>query len=289
MSLVQLIKIVILAVVQGLAELLPVSSSAHVIAAEKFMHIDPSTPQAALLLVMLHTGTMFAVIVYFWKTWKRSFFSGTDRLIEFGMPIIIGTVVTGVVALVLKHVIEHIIRHNNPNIPKAEVEELFKHLELLAAALAAAGLLILYAGLRANRRSGRHSITLVDSLIIGAVQGLALPFRGFSRSGSTISVGILRGVEKVRAEEYSFALAVVLTPAVIWFEAGRFIHREPGQTPVSAHDFTPCLIGMVCSFAAGLLALRILSRLLERGQWWVFGVYCLFAAGGLYAMYMAGY
>jgi undecaprenyl-diphosphatase len=289
MNLVQLIQIVILAVIQGLAELLPVSSSAHVIAAEKLMHIDPSTPQAALLLVMLHTGTMFAVIVYFWKVWKRAFFSGTDRLIEFALPIIIGTVATGVVALVLMKGIEHVIRHNNPGIAKAEVEELFKHLELLAGALAAAGVLILYAGFRARRRSGRHTINLVDSLIIGAVQGLAIPFRGFSRSGSTISVGLLRGIEKVHVEEYSFALAVVLTPFAVLWEARRLIQHQPGDVPVGVHDFVPSLIGMVFSFAAGLLALRILSRVLERGQWWMFGVYCLVAAGGIFGMYMAGY
>ena len=62
------LQVIILAVVQGLAELLPVSSSAHVVVAEKLMGLDPSSPQMTLLLVMLHTGTMFAVIAYFWKT-----------------------------------------------------------------------------------------------------------------------------------------------------------------------------------------------------------------------------
>jgi undecaprenyl-diphosphatase len=62
-----LLQVVILAIVQGLAELLPVSSSAHVVVSEKLMGLDPSSPQMTLLLVMLHTGTMFAVIFYFWK------------------------------------------------------------------------------------------------------------------------------------------------------------------------------------------------------------------------------
>ena len=65
--------VIILAIVQGLAELLPVSSSAHVVVAEKLMGLDPSSPQMTLLLVMLHTGTMFAVIVYFWNQWKRTY------------------------------------------------------------------------------------------------------------------------------------------------------------------------------------------------------------------------
>jgi undecaprenyl-diphosphatase len=69
-----LLQVILLAVVQGLAELLPVSSSAHVVVAEKLMGLDPSSPQMTLLLVMLHTGTMFAVIAYFWKTWKNAYF-----------------------------------------------------------------------------------------------------------------------------------------------------------------------------------------------------------------------
>ena len=67
-------QIAILAIVQGAAELLPVSSSAHVIVAEKFLGLDPTTPEMTLLLVMLHTGTMFAVLTYFWGAWKRHFF-----------------------------------------------------------------------------------------------------------------------------------------------------------------------------------------------------------------------
>ena len=65
-----LLQIVILSIIQGLAELLPVSSSAHVIAVAKLMQINPTTPQFTLLLVLLHTGTMFAVIVYFWRAWS---------------------------------------------------------------------------------------------------------------------------------------------------------------------------------------------------------------------------
>ena len=71
-------KVIVLAIVQGLAELLPVSSSAHVVVAEKLMGMNPSSPQMTLLLVMLHTGTMFAVIAYFWKTWKEIYFSSGE-------------------------------------------------------------------------------------------------------------------------------------------------------------------------------------------------------------------
>lgn len=286
-----LIQIVILAVIQGLAELLPVSSSAHVIAGAKLMGIDPSSPQFTLLLVLLHTGTMFAVIVYFWKAWKAAFFSSKEQFMQFAKLVIIATVVTGIIGLGLKVVIEAYLKHQHPGIGKAEIEELFKHLELLAASLAAAGVLILYAGLRSQRQEGREQITANDALAIGAIQGLCLPFRGFSRSGATISVGLLRGVAKVRLEEYSFALAVVLTPAVVGWEGWRLIrHRgQAGGAPVGGHDFLPGLIGMVFSFLGGLVALKLLSGLLERGKWWVFGIYCLIAAAGVFGLYMAGY
>ena len=77
-----LLQILILAIVQGAAELLPVSSSAHVIVAEKLMGLDPTAPQMTLLLVMLHTGTMFAVIAYFWNQWKKTYFSSGDACSE---------------------------------------------------------------------------------------------------------------------------------------------------------------------------------------------------------------
>ncbi len=283
------LQIVILAVIQGLAELLPVSSSAHVIAAAKLMRLDPSAPSFTLLLVMLHTGTMFAVIVYFWNSWKKAFFSSRESFRQFAVRVVVATIVTGVIALGLKGGIEHYLRHRHPEMDKAEIEDLFKHMELLAAALAAAGVLILFSGMRARKTGGRTDITSGDSVAIGAIQGLCLPFRGFSRSGATISIGLLRGIAKQRIEEYSFALAVVLTPAVVLWEAKRLVQHQGGSAHIDFHDFSPSLIGMVFSFLAGLVALKVLSRLLEKGQWWIFGVYCLAAAAGIYVMYLKGY
>lgn len=77
-----LLHILALATVQGLGELLPVSSSAHVIVAEQLLGLDPSSPQMTFLLVMLHTGTMFAVIAYFWRAWRERFFSSRTTLRE---------------------------------------------------------------------------------------------------------------------------------------------------------------------------------------------------------------
>src|ERR1700758_5572613 len=96
-----LLKVIVLAVVQGAAELLPVSSSAHVIVAEKLMGLDPTAPQMTLLLVMLHTGTMFAVIAYFWKSWRDSYFSSLAAFRANALLVVIATALTGAVGLVL--------------------------------------------------------------------------------------------------------------------------------------------------------------------------------------------
>src|ERR1700722_5102464 len=98
-------QILILALIQGACELLPVSSSAHVIAAEKLMRLDPSSPEMTFLLIMLHTGTMGAVIVYFWKAWQKSFFSGAAVLKAVVVRVVAATVATLVVYSVLKKII----------------------------------------------------------------------------------------------------------------------------------------------------------------------------------------
>jgi undecaprenyl-diphosphatase len=120
----------------------------------------------------------------------------------------------------------------------AEVELLFSQLPLIAAALFAVGLLVIYAGIRDERRRGTKEIDLPGAGWIGIVQGLCLPFRGFSRSGATISTGLLLGIEKRRLEEFSFALAVVLTPIIIAKELMRLLKAQPEITQ-SSH-FSSC-------------------------------------------------
>src|SRR5271170_1016808 len=103
------LQILILGLVQGAAELLPVSSSAHVIVAEKLMGLDPSSPELTFLLVMLHTGTMFAVIVYFWNAWKESYFSSYDRLRSALSSVVVASIVTFILGYGLKEMIEKVI------------------------------------------------------------------------------------------------------------------------------------------------------------------------------------
>jgi undecaprenyl-diphosphatase len=281
--------ILILAIVQGAAELLPVSSSAHVIVAEKLLGLDPVSPEMTLLLVMLHTGTMFAVIAYFWREWKESYFSSREAFRGTVIRVAIAMVATGAVGFALKFLIERFLLRN---VPHAEVELLFGNLALIATALAAAGFLILYAGLRAKPSAGSSDPSYRESAWIGLVQGLCLPFRGFSRSGATISTALILGVDRKKAEEFSFALAVVLTPPVIVREIHRLL-KAKGAMPEHAAEvarlFYPGLLGALFSFLAGLLALRFLSRVLSGGKWHFFGVYCLCASAAVFILHLFGH
>jgi len=311
-------KVLILAIVQGLAELLPVSSSAHVVVAEKLLHLDPSAPQMTLLLVMLHTGTMFAVIVYFWTQWKRAYFATSDAFKRFAIRAIWATVLTAVIGYPIIKVIEHHL--NGPStetvggadgkyveacvVGHKDVEDIFSRLDFVAPALFAAGLLILWAGMkernaettparaydRAASRSG-DNVTFPQAGWMGAVQGLCLPFRGFSRSGATISAGLLANASRERAERFSFALAVILTPPAILRELNRLLRAAQcdGNT-LDLHSSTmAALLGMVFSFCAGLAALRWLSSWLESGRWYLFGIYCVVASCFVFYLHHIGY
>lgn len=288
-----LLHILILAIVQGLAELLPVSSSAHVVVIEKLLGLDPSSPPMTLLLVMLHTGTMFAVIVYFWRHWRDTYFQSIVSLKKFVGFVVLATALTGLIG---EAIIKAIEKTFLGRFPHAQVEDLFSHLELVAPALALVGILILVAGFVEKRKSAAGLTKTTDlstreAGIIGAVQGLSLPFRGFSRSGATISAGMHLGMAKSSAEMFSFALAVALTPVVVVArELMRVVHdgHTNGTAAVAAAAF-PSLLGAVFAFLAGLIALKWLSRWLEAGRWYLFGIYCLIAAVGVGYLHKLGY
>ncbi|MGA7156920.1 MAG: undecaprenyl-diphosphate phosphatase [Acidobacteriaceae bacterium] len=302
-----LLKVLILAVVQGLAELLPVSSSAHVVVAEKLMGMDPSSPEMTLVLVMLHTGTMFSVIVYFWSQWRQAYFTTAHAMNRFLVRAAWATVLTGVVGYPIIEIIEHTAFKGHS---KGEIEMLFSRLDLVAPALIAAGILILIAGLRERsvvdpkktaRPEYERSIVLAGDNVtfsqagwMGAVQGLCLPFRGFSRSGATISTGLLTGASRMRAERFSFALAVILTPLAIAREAWRLEKASHAAAamgqPLDLHaGVLAALLGMLFSFFAGLAALKWLSSWLEHGRWYLFGIYCLVAGCAVFYLHHLGY
>lgn len=293
-----LLHVIILAIIQGMAELLPVSSSAHVVVAEKLMGMDPTAPAMTLLLVMLHTGTMFAVIAYFWNQWRKTYFRDGQTFKTIVLQLFVANFATAVIGYGLIEGIEKLVLHGK----HAQVEQLFGRLDLIAPALAAVGILILIAGLRHSREQasgerqredrgyGSTGLNMNQAGWIGAIQGLCLPFRGFSRSGATISTGMLLGVAKVRAEEFSFALAVILTPPAIAREVWRLAKAQHlAGTASIASAMMPSLLGALFAFLAGLLALKWLSQWLESGRWYWFGIYCLISAVVVGYLHHIGY
>jgi undecaprenyl-diphosphatase len=285
----------LLALIQGAAELLPVSSSAHVILAQKLMGRNPSDPRETFLLVMLHTGTMVAVLVYFWPRWRRRLWPsapGEAKMSPWRFLLLVAaaTAATAVVGLGLQFLIERVVLERMLGTPEGEVEQLFGNLWLVGTALFAGGLVILAAGL-VEKRAKSPVLAWPAAVVIGLVQGLCLPFRGFSRSGATISVGLFCGTSRALAEDFSFALAVVLTPAVIGRSVWRLwkdpkVHDNPAQLLTAV---CPGLMGMVLSAVAGYLALFLLSAALEKGRWTFFGWYCLAASLVVFAAARAGF
>ena len=257
-----------------------------------------------LILVMLHTGTMFAVIVYFWAQWRLCYFTTANALKRFLIRAGWATLLTALIGYPLQKFIAHVAF---PGAPKAQIEDLFSRLDIVAPALLAVGLLIILSSLRERHEPEEQrpsfagstplfgdTVTFSQAGWMGAVQGLCLPFRGFSRSGATISVGLLTNTTRQRAERFSFALAVIITPIVVLREVIRLQHASQAATlagaPLDLHaSMIAALLGMVFSFIAGLAALRWLSSWLEHGRWWLFGVYCIVASGVMFYLHHIGY
>jgi undecaprenyl-diphosphatase len=204
--------------------------------------------------------------------------SGVVSRFHFIKMVVLATACTGVLGLALLGLIEEVFLKRILGHTESRLEDLFKNLPLIAASLFAVGLLIIAAGLR-RPETETKPLTTRAAVWIGLVQGLCLPFRGFSRSGATISMGLFCGVARPLAEDFSFALAVVITPPVIGRSVYHLMKANTGEGSVGLVSLLlPGLVGMVFSFLAGLAALRFLSVVLERGRWKYFGFYCIAAA-----------
>jgi undecaprenyl-diphosphatase len=281
------LQIAVLACIQGAAEMLPISSSAHVILAEHFMGLDPSAPELTFLLVMLHTGTMGAVLCYFWRRWQRLLFPpehgvpGNACAWHFAKMVAVATAATLALGLGLLFFVEKVVLGRLLGHSAGEIEHLFKNLPLIAVSLFAVGLIIIAAGAR-DKEAGSVALSTRSASWIGLVQGLALPLRGFSRSGATISAGLFCGLSRAGAEDFSFALAVVLTPPVIVRELYRLLRATEWRQQMDLVNLLlPGVAGMALSFLTGLVALRFLSVALEKGRWKYFGYYCIAASLGV--------
>ncbi|MGH3327145.1 MAG: undecaprenyl-diphosphate phosphatase [Streptomycetales bacterium] len=247
---------VVLGVVQGLTEFLPISSSGHLrIVPALFGWPDPG----AAFTAVIQLGTMTAVLIYFRHdivrivgTWTRSLWRPELRGeldARLGWYIGLGTIPIGVFGIVFQHQIETVARD----------------LRIIGATLIVLGLILLLADRTGRRRRMLSNLSLRDGLLIGAAQALAL-IPGVSRSGSTITAGLLLGFTREAAARYSFLLSI---PAVVLsglFQLGDI--GKDGQVAV-----VPTAIATLLSFLSGYASIAWLLRFLTSHSTAVFVVY----------------
>jgi len=245
----------ILGIVQGLTEFLPISSTAHLILIPWFFHwtgeLDSLTFDVAL-----HAGTLLALVICFWKDWielirrKRKLF----------LLIMIASVPAGIAGVLLNDLAEHTLR--NPYV--------------IASTLIVFGCVMLIAE-KLNRDRSFEKITPGDALTIGIAQAIAI-IPGVSRSGITISAGLFRGIGREPAARFSFLLSTpIITGATL-------LHVRKLLTAQENHDTSLFLIGFIASAITGFAAIRFLMSFFRKHPMNAFAYYRF----GLAAVILAG-
>ncbi len=263
---------VFLGVVQGVTEFLPISSTAHLRLVPAFFGWED--PGAAFTAVT-QFGTLAAVLIFFrndlWRValaWLRSLRDPSMRSdpdARMGWYILLGTLPIGICGLIFKDVIEGAARG----------------LPVVATTLIVLGLVLLYAERSGRRDRGLESLTLRDGLLIGAAQAMAL-IPGVSRSGSTLTAGLLLGLERAAAARYSFLLSV---PAVVL--AGLFELRHIGDAGGGPGP-VPTAIATLMAFVSGYASIAFLLRFLANHSTMVFIVYRVALGLLVFALLSAG-
>ncbi len=245
---VSFIETVILGVLQGLTEWLPVSSSGHLALAKEFFGWQPPV----IFYVLLHLGTLVVVAAFFRKDIvkvlaalaRRDFSSEWGRL---GVCVVVGSVPTAIIGYVFEGLFE----------------SFFENLLVVGVALLATGFLLFFS----ERREGDKALSYLDSLLIGIAQGIAI-IPGVSRSGATISTGLLRRMKREIVFRFSFLLSI---PAVLGATVA-----ESGDLGllVGELDVAAVAVGVVASMIVGYLSLKILQRIIIEQRFHWFAFYC---------------
>jgi undecaprenyl-diphosphatase len=252
-------QITLLALIQGLTEFLPISSSGHLILSP---YLFGYTDQGLAFDVAVHFGTLFAVVTYFRRdivsialAWLGSLGRRQQVTHEalLGWGIIIGTLPVVLAGLLLKGFVESELRAP----------------WVIAASTIAFGLLLGWVDLRARRERPLARLTLKDALLIGCCQAIAL-IPGTSRSGITMTAGLMLGLTREAASRFSFLLAI---PAVL---ASTLLVSRDLVVAQAAVDWGALLMGVVLSALAAFAAIHYFLRFIERIGMWPFVVYRLF-------------
>ena len=260
---------ILLGILQGLTEFLPVSSSGHLVLAQQFLGLKEPL---VFFDVMLHVGTLAAVLmVYrdaigrlvigglsalrdrqFWRHPSTSFNNSPD--LKFIWLILLGSIPTGVIAVVFK----------------SELESFFEEVRIVSIMLILTGVILQLPRLRRENadtpENSTQSLKTWHAPLIGIAQGCAIT-PGISRSGTTISLGLFLGIPAKTAAEYSFLLSI---PAILGAVVLKV--RDLGDTAIAIHIVGG---GMLAAFIVGYIALRFLLVVLNRGKFSVFSYYCI--------------
>lgn len=249
---------VLLGLLQGLTEFLPVSSSGHLVLAQSLI---PGFEQPGVLFdTLLHGGTLLAVVVYFRRDVQAILASllpgGDPSRRRMALLLAAATVPTGLIGVVFK----------------APLEALFHAPRSAAAMLLVTGALLWASEVLARPRMGLEGLGYGRALAVGTAQGLAI-VPGISRSGATIAAGTLLGIRGEDAARFSFLLSV---PAIL----GAVVLQLPHVDSLEPARLGTYVAGVVAAFAAGLWAIRFLLTAIRRGRFRWFAVYCWLLGAG---------
>ena len=258
---------IILGIIQGLTEFLPVSSSGHLVLAQEFLQLKSS--QNITFEVFLHLGTLFAVLLYYRKMlWEMtvSVFSFKDpdpkhrgnRLLVFYL--IVATLATGVIYLALG----------------SYFEAIFQQPLIVAFMLLITGALVFASDYMKEGKIRITSMGWPRAAFIGLMQGIAI-IPGISRSGSTISASLFAGIRREDAASFSFLLSIIAILAANLKEFKALQSLTPQL-------FFVYLVGMLCAFISGYLVISLMIKLIQKSKLKYFAYYCW--AAGLLSIFL---
>ena len=258
-----LIQAVILGVLQGATEFLPISSSAHLVLVPWLLGWDAP---GLLFDTMVHWGTLAAVLLYFWRDLLRLIVAGLRALGRRSLAdpdarIAWGIVLGTIPAVVVGGLFEGLF------------EALFLNPRAVSAFLLITALLLVFAERVGRQRRSLPDLSLVDAALIGLGQAIAIA-PGISRSGATIAAGLARGLRREAAARFSFLLSI---PAIVGAGGLQLVKAASGE----GNGVAPLalLFGFAAAAIAGYGCIRFLLRYLQRGSLYGFAIYC--AAAGL--------
>ncbi|MBQ7583374.1 MAG: undecaprenyl-diphosphate phosphatase [Lachnospiraceae bacterium] len=265
-----ILQAIILGIVQGLAEFLPISSSGHLAIIRNLFHIE--TDQGLLFDVLLHIGTLTAIFVVFWKDIAKlilEFFGIiTDFIRRFKDPdlIVLSSAYRRFVLLIIVSSIPTAILGY---IGRDFVEYASSTLLIPGIGLIVTSVLLFICDRIGDGRKGIKKITYLNAFEVGIAQGIAtLP--GISRSGATISACLMLGIKKETAVKYSFIMSI---PAVLG--AALLELKDAAGTSVTGGTVIAYIIGMVVAAVVGYFAIRVMINVVRRKRYIYFSIYCL--------------